>query len=190
MVSPFRLLKSGAHCGLGQPGWAANIYKGVDKRAVDKKMMSRSFLQMLSTFDSQALRIIDHNIVPKEFVGFVLSWDLGKPQASLNLPHSWGWLWTSDPLASISQVLGLQTWGILSGWCGAKDQPQIFLDARQGLCGPTDLHPSVYFQFLNRSQVSQNWLTISPPRPCGMESVPDPCLRLSTMPFPQPSKCS
>lgn len=83
MASLFQLLKSGAHCGLGQTGGAASICKGVDKRAVNKKMMSRSsrsFLQMLSTSDSQVLGIIDHKVIPKEFVGFVLSWDLRKPQ--------------------------------------------------------------------------------------------------------------
>lgn len=85
VVSPFRLLKSCAHYGLGQTGRAANVCKGVDKRAAGKKRMSRSFLQMLSTSNSQVLGIIDHKVIPKEFVGFVLSWDLRKPQASLNL---------------------------------------------------------------------------------------------------------
>lgn len=88
VVSPFQLLKSCAHCGLGQTGGVANSCKGVDKRAADKKRMSRSFLQMLSTSDSRVLGIIDHKVVPKEFMGFVLSWDLRKPQASLNfLPN-------------------------------------------------------------------------------------------------------
>lgn len=45
---------------------------------------------------------------------------------ALNSPCGWGWLWTSDPSASISQPLGLQMCPPIPGLCGAKDRIQDF----------------------------------------------------------------
>ena len=53
------------------------------------------------------------------------------PKLTLNLLRSKRWLWTSDPAASTSQMLGLQAYGTMPDLCDAGDQTQGFVHARK-----------------------------------------------------------
>lgn len=69
-------------------------------------------------------------------------------------PLSWGWLWTSSPLASASQVLGLQARTTTPSLYGAGDWTQDFR------CGRQAFSQLNYLPILKASDISKqcHWL--------------------------------
>lgn len=56
------------------------------------------------------------------------------PRRPSNSLCKWGWLWTSDPPPSISQVLELQAWTSTPSLSNARNRTQGFVQVKQQVC--------------------------------------------------------
>lgn len=151
-------------------------------------MMSNSFLKILWVSDAQVLGIIGPELISIAFMGFALSWE--SPRLA-SIPHTAD----GDFELLILRLLSPKCWdhrpeapSLVYVVPRIKHRSSWMLGART-LNWPTSqpVFPNFWIEvkFHRTNELFHHHV------PCGRNSIPDPCLRLSIMLlFPQPSECS